>query len=104
MVTQKMNSKLIGFLLLLSLCHCSVPTESYVSTFFATGDRIQSHAIIDNDVLYFGSNDKTFYAVDLKTGGERWSIPTGSAVKSSAAIKDSMLYFSSGNRFYAHQH
>ena len=87
--------------MLLGLCHCSGPTESYVSTFFATGDRIQSHAIIDNDVLYFGSNDSTFYAVDLNTGDEKWSIPTGSAVKSSAAIKDFMLYFSSGNRFYA---
>ena len=101
MVINKVNTKQIGLLLLLSLCHCSDPTESHISKFFTTGDRIQSHAIIDNDVLYFGSNDKTFYAVDLRTGGERWSILTGSAVKSSAAIKDSMLYFSSGNRFYA---
>ena len=101
MKNNKVNLRQIGLLLLISLCNCSGPTESYVSSFFETGDRIQSHPIIDNDVLYFGSNDKTFYAVDLKTGGERWSIPTGSAVKSSAAIKDSMLYFSSGNRFYA---
>lgn len=101
MVTKKINSRQIVLLLLLSLCHCSGPTESYISSFFATGDRIQSHAIIDNDVLYFGSNDRTFYAVDLNTGTEKWSIPTGSAVKSSAAISGSILYFSSGNRFYA---
>lgn len=101
MITSKMNSGLIGLLLLLSLCFCTGPSKNYVSSFFAASDRIQSHPIIDHDVLYFGSNDKTFYAVDLKTGSEKWSIPTGSAVKSSAAIKDSMLYFSSGNRFYA---
>ena len=72
MNNNKVNLRQIGLLLLISLCFCSGPTESYVSNFFTAGDRIQSHAIIDNDVLYFGSNDKTFYAVDLSTGAERW--------------------------------
>lgn len=101
MVTNRINSRRVGLLLLLSLSNCSGPTESYISSFFETGDRIESHAIIDNDILYFGSNDKTFYAVDIHNGAERWSFPTGSAIKSSAVIKDSIVYFSSGNRFYA---
>jgi outer membrane protein assembly factor BamB len=75
--------------------------ETTVSHFFRTGNRILSHPVIYQDLIYFGSNDSTFYAVDLNTGIEKWSIPTGAAVKSSAAIEGSILYFSSGNRFYA---
>jgi len=101
MPSKKIYLRLIGLFLTLILCHCSVPTESPVSDFFTTGDGILSHPIIDNDVLFFGSNDQSFYAVDIKTGAERWSIQTGAAVKSSAVIKDSILYFSSSNRFYA---
>jgi outer membrane protein assembly factor BamB len=101
MANNKVGARQIVLLLLINLYQCSGPTESYISSFFETGDRIQSHAIIDDEVIYFGSNDKTFYAVDLNTGVQKWSYPAGSAVKSSAAIKDSILYFSSGNSFYA---
>ncbi len=94
------NSRQIGLLLLLCLSHCSAPTEEDTAIFFTTGNRVLSHPIIDDGVIYFGSNDSTFYAVDLKTSEMKWSYPTGSEVKSSAALEGSTLYFSSGNRFY----
>ncbi len=91
----------ITLLLCLVFTKCTVPGEHYVSDFFRTGNRIHAHAIIDEGVLYFGSNDSLFYAVDLSSGQENWSYKAGAAVKGTAAIKGSTVYFSAGRHFYA---
>jgi outer membrane protein assembly factor BamB len=101
MTAKKLSLNHIGLFLLFILSQCSVPTGPVVSSFFQTGNRVLSHPIIDDGVIYFGSNDSTFYAVDLKTGEKKWSYPAGSEIKSSAAVEGSTLYFSSGNHFYA---
>jgi outer membrane protein assembly factor BamB len=37
-------------------------------------------------VLYFGSGDGTFYALDAKSGDQRWRFRTGGGISSSPAI------------------
>ncbi len=101
MAMRKNRLIYLGLYILGSLSQFTGPAGNHTLNYFETGDRIQSHGIIDNEILYFGSNDKTFYAVDLKTGQEKWSCQTGSAVKSSATIKDSVIFFTSSNGIYA---
>jgi len=48
-------------------------------------------------VVYFGSNDWYLYAVDTKTGEEKWKFETGRAV-SSPALSDGMVYFGSDDK------
>ena len=47
-----------------------------------------------NGVIYVGSGDRYFYAVDAKTGAVKWSLYTDGPIASSAAIDESgQLYF-----------
>jgi outer membrane protein assembly factor BamB len=62
---------------------------------FKTGAAIRSTPALANGVLYFGSGDKNFYAIDARSGTERWRFNTGGAVNSSPAISNNQVYFSS---------
>ena len=56
---------------------------------------MSSPAIDANGVIYVGSRDKKFYAVN-PNGTMKWFIETGSAIESSAAIdKDGTIYIAS---------
>ena len=44
---------------------------------FKTGDWISSSPNVSEGVVYFGSNDKHLYALDIKTGEEQWKFKTG---------------------------
>ncbi len=44
---------------------------------------------------HFGSLDSNLYAVDIKTGQEKWRFKTGDPVYSSPAITDGVVYFGS---------
>ncbi len=46
-------------------------------------------------MVYFGSDDSYLYAVDIKTGQEKWKFKTGAVVFSSPAISDGVVYFGS---------
>ena len=60
-----------------------------------------SPAIADG-VVYIGSLDGRLYALDARTGEEKWSFKTDGRVYSSPAIAGSMVYFGSGDgRLYA---
>ena len=48
-------------------------------------------------VVYFGSNDKHLYAVDIETGEEKWKFETGAAVSSSPSLVDGVVYFGSAD-------
>lgn len=62
---------------------------------FKTDGPVRSTPALSDGVLYFGSGDGRFYAVDAATGGERWHFRTGGAVHSSPAVARGVVYFTS---------
>jgi len=70
---------------------------------FQTGKGVFSSPVIDKDgVVYIGSADQRFYAID-RTGREKWRIQTGEIIDSSALLDDrGRVFFGSGDgRVYA---
>ncbi|MGL6075859.1 MAG: PQQ-binding-like beta-propeller repeat protein [Fimbriiglobus sp.] len=57
---------------------------------FKTGDSIESAPVVVGDVVYVGSMDKHLYAVDLKSGQEKWKIKLGS-LKAGPAFKNGRI-------------
>ncbi|MGZ7070488.1 MAG: outer membrane protein assembly factor BamB family protein, partial [Methanobacterium sp.] len=69
---------------------------------FTAGGAIQSSPAISDKTLYFGSLDKSFYALNLDDGTEVWNYQTDGNITSSAAINGDNVYFgSSDNHLYA---
>ncbi len=68
---------------------------------FATKGEVLSHPFVDEDAVYFGSDDKSFYAVDTRSGKELWHHPTGSQIRGKALVHDDVVYVISGNDVYA---
>ena len=62
---------------------------------FKTDGPIRATPAIAGGVVYFGSGDGKFYAVDGRSGRQRWSFQSGGAIHSSAAVAASTVYFSS---------
>lgn len=62
---------------------------------YVTHGAIRSTPAIANGLAYFGSGDGYFYAIDGKSGAERWRFKTGGAVHSSPAVTASTAYFTS---------
>jgi outer membrane protein assembly factor BamB len=56
---------------------------------------IESPPLLRNGVLYFGSWDRKFYALDTRTRRVRWTFETGDKVKDGAAFANGTLYFGS---------
>ena len=46
-------------------------------------------------LVYFGSNDGYLYAVDVRSGQEKWKFKTAGEVLSSPAVSDGVVYFGS---------
>ena len=68
---------------------------------FKTGASVNSTVIVVDTVVYFGSNDSYFYAVNTNTGNEIWKFKAGFGINSKAAINDSLVFFESGYKLYA---
>jgi outer membrane protein assembly factor BamB len=47
---------------------------------FKTKGKFFSSPTLSDGVVYFGSSDNHLYAVDIKTGEEKWKFKTGSIV------------------------
>lgn len=67
-----------------------------------TGGPVMASPVLAGGLLYVGSDDKAFHALDLATGVEKWKFETGGWVRSTAAVAGGVVYFGSydGN-FYA---
>lgn len=69
---------------------------------FETEGKIRSTGVIKKNVLFIGSNDKNFYAINIYDGSLKWVYNTDGIVSSSPAIKDDIVYFySKDGYFYA---
>ena len=79
-----------------------VPKFSGVKWKFQTAGRVISSAAVENGLVYAGSTDKTFYAIDQQTGALKWKFATEGPVVSSPAIASGIVYFGSyDGKFYA---
>ena len=58
-------------------------------------DFYLSSAIINNEVVYFGSSDSNIYALDVASGKLVWKYKTGGSIHSSPAIYKNSLVFGS---------
>ena len=76
-----------------------MPAEELVWK-FKTGDKIFSSPAVSGEMVFTGSGDKNFYAVNIKTGKQAWVFTTGGAVHSSPAIYDNMVYVGSMDGYY----
>src|SRR4051794_29442631 len=69
---------------------------------FATGDRVVSSPVLENGVLYFGSDDHNIYAVDASSGVQKWKRTTGGPVPATPAVAGGVVYAGSyDGKFYA---
>ncbi len=57
-----------------------------------TGDKVYSSPLVDDGVVYVGSNDHYLYALDAATGAQRWRYATQGSVTSSPRIADGTVY------------
>lgn len=62
---------------------------------FMTSGEVWSSPILADGIIYIGSDDMTFYAVDAQTGQEKWRYKTGGNIRSAAAVYDGRVYFTS---------
>jgi len=75
--------------------------EAKIAWKFQTGAAVFPSPLISKGVLYIGSMDSTFYALDAKTGQELWRYPTGNTIQSTAAAHKNLIFFESGNSLFA---
>jgi outer membrane protein assembly factor BamB/formylglycine-generating enzyme required for sulfatase activity len=69
---------------------------------FKTGGPVKSSPVMVNGVVYVGSDDGLFYAVDAETGREKWKFRTRKPILCSPTVADGVVYFGSGSgRAYA---
>jgi len=69
---------------------------------FKTDGRVYSSPLIAGEMVYFGSGDNHFYALNKESGTQQWVFKTDGAVHSSAAIKGNALYVgSTDGKLYA---
>jgi len=69
---------------------------------FQTAGPVRGSALVDSALIYIGSGDGDFYAIDREKGVERWRFRTGSPIHSSAAAWGDLIYFGNrSNTFYA---
>jgi eukaryotic-like serine/threonine-protein kinase len=65
-----------------------------------TGGGIYATPLVHNNVLYCGSTDSSFYALNASSGTEVWHYKTDNPIRSTAAIDGNIVCFESGNQLY----
>jgi outer membrane protein assembly factor BamB len=68
---------------------------------FETAGPVYASPLISDGTIYIGSLDSTFYALDAKTGQEKWRYRSGNTIQSSAVVHNKLVYFESGNSLFA---
>jgi outer membrane protein assembly factor BamB len=77
-----------------------LPEKLAVRWQFATKNAIEGTVVIANGVVYAGSADKHLYAIDLKTGAQKWKTLL-TLITSSPGYKDGRVYIGDNDgKFY----
>lgn len=65
---------------------------------FKAGKSIRTTPVVDSKgIIYFGSSDGYFYAVNSKDGKQVWKYPVNAEMSGSAAVDDNYVYFGAQN-------
>src|SRR5437868_4060612 len=67
---------------------------------FRTAEKVWSSPVVSNGVVFFGSVDSCFYAIDCNSGKEIWKVKTKHWIGSSPTIQDSTIYFGGFDRYF----
>ena len=68
---------------------------------FKTRGSVFASPLIYEDVVYVGSLDSSFYALNAESGKEVWHFKSSNQIRSSATINNNTILFESGNTLYA---
>ena len=68
---------------------------------FPTGKSVDAVPVVEDSVLYCGSMDGVFYALEAGSGRELWRFATPQPINSRAAVAGALICFESGNTLYA---
>ena len=68
--------------------------------FFETRSKIRSALLIDDGKLYFGNENREFYAVDINTKQKLWMYSSGEPVQTWPVYTDGKIIFNAGNTLY----
>lgn len=69
---------------------------------FPTGNRIVGSPVIQDKVIYFGSDDGNVYAVEAESGRQLWKTATRGPVPCTPAVVNGIVYIGSyDGKFYA---
>lgn len=91
-------NKFILFLFLLIVDYQFGVSQSLNSEWtFKTDAPLFSSPVISGNVVYVGSLDSNFYAIELKSGKKLWEFKTYGEIRSTALVKDNNIYFVSGD-------
>ncbi len=60
---------------------------------FKTGGPVIASPAISQGVVFIGSSDGSFYAIDQRSGQQKWKVALTEPISSSAAIGDGLVYF-----------
>jgi outer membrane protein assembly factor BamB len=82
------------------ICRTYGPTNTPTLKWkFTTGDHVYASPAVVGGLVYVGSVDTNFYALDAETGHEQWRFRAGGLIRSSAAVVDGSAYFASHDGF-----
>lgn len=65
---------------------------------FQTDGKVYATPVIEDTIMYIGSVDSNFYAINIKTGEKIWSYQTSNQIRTTVAIYDSILCFAAGEK------
>jgi outer membrane protein assembly factor BamB len=68
---------------------------------YSTKGKIYAHPIIDDEMIYVGSMDSMFYALEKESGELIWKVLTNAPIQSTACTSKKAVYIKSGNSAYA---
>ena len=78
--------------------HSQVRSQTVSWKFSAKAAFVASPVEVDQ-VIYLGSTDSFFYAIDARNGKQRWALKTGGDIRSTACLYHQQLYFVSGDGY-----
>ena len=84
MILMKTKIQVIFFICLSAAIHAQ--STSYEKWSFATDGKVLSHPVVDENIVYFGSDDKSFYAVDIPSGKMQWQYKTRFRIRGKALV------------------
>ena len=99
-----MKANRLSILFLLLCCTITVAKSAEMDLIawkFKTTAAIHATPLIEDTVLYVGSTNNVFYAINIKDGSEIWHYTAEYSINSKATVNDSMVIFESGFKLFA---